>query len=151
MGLKLGKLLVRHSLSLCSIPSICISWKQDTFCVESFMGGLVSLLLHWGSCMPTGGGFFRIHIPNVVSHRWGHPHWFLGSSLIPSLCLILEMSPTASPQSSEDFHSFSRLSSHLFYFSPHLILNPPHSSSPPLFFLDPSLDLPHNYFIPLSK
>ena len=44
-------------ISLDSVPSsrTCISCRQDTFWVKSFVGGLVSLLLHWSSCLATGG------------------------------------------------------------------------------------------------
>jgi hypothetical protein len=31
------------------------------------------------------------HISNVVNLSQGHPHWFLGGSLIPGLCLFLEL------------------------------------------------------------
>jgi hypothetical protein len=48
MGLKLGQLLVGHSLSLCSIPLACISCSQDKFWVESFVGGLVSSIAPLG-------------------------------------------------------------------------------------------------------
>ena len=41
MGLKLGQLLVGHSLSLCSIPCACISCRQDKFWVKSFVDGYV--------------------------------------------------------------------------------------------------------------
>jgi hypothetical protein len=41
----LGCLLVGHSLSLCSFPGACISFRQNKFWVESFEGLLVSLLL----------------------------------------------------------------------------------------------------------
>ena len=46
MGLKLGQLLVGHSLGLCSIfvPSFLI---DRTNFVESFVGGLVYLSFHW--------------------------------------------------------------------------------------------------------
>jgi hypothetical protein len=33
--------------------------------VKSFVGGLVSPSLHWGSCMTTGGGLFRFYNPTV--------------------------------------------------------------------------------------
>jgi hypothetical protein len=68
MSLKLGWLFVGHSLSLCSILHACISYRQNKFGVKGFVGELVSLSFHWGSCLATGGGLFRIHIPHVVSH-----------------------------------------------------------------------------------
>jgi hypothetical protein len=43
----------------------CISFRQSEFWVESFVGGLVFLSLHWGSCLDIGGGLFRFHIPTV--------------------------------------------------------------------------------------
>jgi hypothetical protein len=49
-------------------PCAYIICRQDKFWVESFVGGLVSQSLHWSSCLATGFGFFRFHIPNVVSH-----------------------------------------------------------------------------------
>jgi hypothetical protein len=63
-------------------PHACISCRQDKFWVESFVGGLVSLLLHWGSCLATGGGLLRFHIPSVVNHNESL-HCFLDTSLIP--------------------------------------------------------------------
>jgi hypothetical protein len=42
MGLKMGQLLVSHSLSIFSIHNPCISGRQDKFEVESFVGELVS-------------------------------------------------------------------------------------------------------------
>jgi hypothetical protein len=39
MGIKLGQLLVGQSLSLCSIPTLCTSYRQDEFFqVKSFAG-----------------------------------------------------------------------------------------------------------------
>ena len=32
----------------------------------------VTLLLHSDFCLATGGGYFRLYIPNAVSHREGH-------------------------------------------------------------------------------
>jgi hypothetical protein len=69
MGLKLGLLLVFHSLSLCSIPCACISYRLDKFWVECFVSELVSLLLNLCSCLDTEANLFRVHVPNVVSHR----------------------------------------------------------------------------------
>jgi hypothetical protein len=42
-GLKLDQVFVGHSLSLCSVPHAYISYRQDKFCVECFVGGLVFL------------------------------------------------------------------------------------------------------------
>ena len=46
--------LTTPSISAPSYP--CISYKQDKFWVERFVGGLVSLSLQWGSCLATGSG-----------------------------------------------------------------------------------------------
>jgi hypothetical protein len=69
VGLKLGWFLVDNSLSLCSILGPCISYRRDKFWVESFIGGFVSLLLYLDSCLATGGGLFRFHIPKVICHN----------------------------------------------------------------------------------
>jgi hypothetical protein len=68
MGLKLGQLLVGHSFGLHSIPCAYISCGQHIFWVESFVGGLVSLSLHCGSCLGTGGSLFMFHTRNVMNH-----------------------------------------------------------------------------------
>jgi hypothetical protein len=69
MGLKLGQLLIGHSLSLYSISNLYISCRQYRFWVESFVG-LMSLFFLWSSYMAIGGGLFRFHIPNVVNHSY---------------------------------------------------------------------------------
>jgi hypothetical protein len=53
-----------------AIPNLCacISCGQYTFGFESFVGGLVPILLHRGFWLATGGGLSRFHIPNDVSH-----------------------------------------------------------------------------------
>jgi hypothetical protein len=43
-----------------------ISYRQDKFWVESFMGGLVSLSLHWGFSLAIGNGLLRFHIPRSL-------------------------------------------------------------------------------------
>jgi hypothetical protein len=69
MDLKLGQLLVGHSLSLCSTPTPnLITCRQDKFWVESFVSGLVSLLLHRASRLARGGDLFRFYIQNIISH-----------------------------------------------------------------------------------
>lgn len=65
--------------------------RQDKFGDESFGGGLVSLLLRWGSCLAIGSGLFRFHIPNGVSNIYSHPHWFLGAFPISGLCNVLKI------------------------------------------------------------
>ena len=142
MGLKLGWLLVGHSLSYWSLSPACISCNRDKFWFESFVCRLVSLLLNWGSCLATGDGLFRFYIPNVGIH----PHWFLSTFLISGLCLAWEMSPTSSPLSVADFQLLSWPSIHPFCLSLHLILNAFITLPNPL----PSLHLPH-MTIPSSK
>ena len=58
MGLNLEHSLFGHSLRLCSIfvPTSC---RQDTFWVEGFLGGLLSLSSNWKSCMATGSNLFH--------------------------------------------------------------------------------------------
>jgi hypothetical protein len=73
-----GLLLVGHSINLCSPSLVRISYWQNKIWIKNFVGGLVSLLLHWGSCLATGGDLFRFHIPNVVSHSHGSPPLILG-------------------------------------------------------------------------
>ena len=68
MGFKLGLLLVGHSLPLLhTTPPAFLVDRIDTFGVKSFLGELVSLLLHWGFCLATGGDLFRFYISNAVS------------------------------------------------------------------------------------
>ena len=62
MGLKLGWLLIFNSLSLCSIPYVCTSYRQGKFWVESFLGGLVSLF-SWLSGHPS---YFISHL--ILKH-----------------------------------------------------------------------------------
>jgi hypothetical protein len=64
MSLKLDQLLVGHSLSLGPILSPCISYRQDKNFVQMFVGGLLSLSLHWAMVVD----LFMFHIPNAVSH-----------------------------------------------------------------------------------
>ena len=49
------------AFSLYSIPLICISCREDKFWVESFVGRLVSLSLHWGF-LP-GYRRWPLHVP----------------------------------------------------------------------------------------
>ena len=42
-----------------------ISLRQEQFWVKSFVGGLLSTPLHYGSCATTSGSPFRSHIPTV--------------------------------------------------------------------------------------
>jgi len=43
---------------------LCNSYRQKNLWVEDFVTGLVSLSLHWRSCLITGGNHFMIHIQN---------------------------------------------------------------------------------------
>lgn len=47
--------------------------RINKFWVEGFADGLVSLSLHWGSCLAKGGDLFRFRIPSAVSHSYSHP------------------------------------------------------------------------------
>ena len=152
IGLKLGQLLVGHLLiSVPSPPIPALFVRQDKFGVGSFVCGLVSLLLHWGSCLATEGDLFRFYFPNAMKSQLSLLHWFLGTSLTPDLCHILEMSNTFPPPSVSDLHSFSWPSGHFSCPSPYLILK---SQSPSYLHLPPSSSPPsasYDYFIPPSK
>ena len=100
-----------------------------------FVSGLMSLLLHWSSCLVTGNALCKFHLRSVVSLRYGHSHWFLGASISSELCLLLEMPPPAHPFSSalyswgmsapiqkalpslSDLKTFRRLNPHTSVFS----------------------------------
>lgn len=134
MCLELGQLLIDHSLSLCSVPCACISWRQDNIWFESFWVGCCPYCYSWGFSLALGGGLFRFYIRNAVSHRSGHSHYFWVLFLISGLCHILEIAIpppphtyTSSPLSVLDLHSFSWLYRHLTCPSPDLILNITHS------------------------
>jgi hypothetical protein len=64
-------------------------FTQNKFWIESFVGELMSLLLHWGSCLATSS--LWVPYPQCCESQLRSPHWFLGTSPIPGLCLILEM------------------------------------------------------------
>ena len=93
MGLKLGWLsLAISSVSTpFSVPAFLVN--RINFGFESFVAGMVYLLLNWGSCLGTGCGYFMSHIPNAMSHSYSHLHWFSCVSPIPGLWHVLEMSP----------------------------------------------------------
>jgi hypothetical protein len=46
--------------------AIGTSCRQDTFWVEGFVGGLLSLYIYWESCLATGGSHFRLHVPHSL-------------------------------------------------------------------------------------
>ena len=63
-GFKLGQLLLDHSLGLFSI--FVSAFLVDRINLSQFfMGDLVSLFLHWGSCLDIGGGLLRYQIPTA--------------------------------------------------------------------------------------
>ena len=138
MSLKFCQLLVGCSLSLYSISCPWISCRQDKFWVETFVGGLVSQFLHWGVCLFTGGNLFRFLTQMLWVTAKGIPIWFLGTSLIPGPCLVLEMVPISSSLLVADFYLCSWSSIYLFCPSPHLILKPSLPYTSPL----PSSSLP---------
>ena len=85
--------LVIPSVSALLQRNPCISCRQDTFWVESFVSELLFLLLHWHSCLATRVGLFRLHIPNAVSLSWG----YLIDSWEPSLSLVSDMTLRCTP------------------------------------------------------
>ena len=74
MGLKLGQLLVGHSLKLCSIlvPAFLVD-RINLGLKVLWVGWMVSLTLYWHSCLATGDGLFRFHIPNAKSQLRSPP------------------------------------------------------------------------------
>ena len=104
--------------------TVCFRW--DNFLVESFVGGLMSLSLHWGSCMTTEGDLFRFHVSTGISAKvthidsWEFPH--LMSLGLP------KYSPQPQLLAASDFHSFPWPSRSLSCLSTHITL-PPFSSS----------------------
>jgi hypothetical protein len=74
MGLKLDQLSVDYSLSLCFIPSTCISCRQDTFGTENIMGKSVSLLLQVALLNNTScEQFLLINVEQGLSACLSHP------------------------------------------------------------------------------
>jgi hypothetical protein len=70
-GADIGRLFLQTLLYFCP----CASCKQDTFWVESFVSGLLSLSFHWESYLATGSSHFRIHISMLgTSVRIASPH-----------------------------------------------------------------------------
>lgn len=98
----------------------CISTRQHKFCIDSFVGGFVSLSVNCFQ-QATEGEYFRLHILYVRSHSEGHPHWFLGTSPI----LGIKMPPTSPPLPGKYFRSFSWSSGHISCISTHLTLTLP--------------------------
>ena len=65
MGLKLVWLLLAIPSLLHRCP--CVSFRQEIFGVKSFLGGLISLALHWESCLATESYLVRFYLPSVMS------------------------------------------------------------------------------------
>ena len=122
---------VSHFLSL--LLCLCF-YSQDKFWLESSVGGLVSLLLHWGFCLATVGGLYRFHIPIVCESQLRSPPLILGY-LPYSRPLVLELSLISSLLLVVNFHSFSWPSSHLSCLFLHLILNSHSLPQGPHFFV----------------
>ena len=61
--LVIGWPFLQSLLHLCP----CISFKQDKFWVESFVGVLAFTSLHFGSCLAIVSGLFRFHVL-IVRH-----------------------------------------------------------------------------------
>ena len=122
-----------------SAPSITPEFfcKQDKFGVKILWVGEY----HFPSTRVPAWLVFRFHITKVLSHNYDHSHWFLDVLLIPGLCVILKMSPTFSPPSLADYHSFSLSFGHISC-SPISSRIHPHSSSYPLSYPIPSIHLP---------
>lgn len=88
-----------HSVSFkfpSSADNINFSCWQYKFWVKNFMCALVSLLLHLGSCLATGGSL-QTRYTQCCESQLKTPHWFLGASPIWSFCLFLEMHSTSHP------------------------------------------------------
>ena len=91
MDLKLGELLVVLPLSLCSIFHAIISCRQDKFWVESFVGKLVCLLYHLGSCLVTGWRRWSFQIPYPQSLPIIHIHVHIHICIYVCVCVCVCM------------------------------------------------------------
>jgi hypothetical protein len=69
IGLVIGSPFSQSLLSICT----CISFRQDKFWIESFVGGLLFLFLHWVSCLATGDNQLRFCIPLICI--WAKVTW----------------------------------------------------------------------------
>lgn len=49
----------------------CTFHRQGKFWVKGFVGGLVLPSLHWKARLPTGGGYFGLHIPHRYKTQIG--------------------------------------------------------------------------------
>ena len=86
-------------------PHPWISCREDKFGIESFVGGFVSLLFHWGSWIATGGGLFKFHTPMLWSQLSTVPLIFGVPSLFQDSVSSWRWSPTSPPLSVIDFPS----------------------------------------------
>ena len=119
MGLKLDRVIGWPSLSLCFIPCACLSYRQNKYQVQSFVGGLVCLD-PLRSCLTTEVGSSD-SMSLMCESRLRSPPLTLGCLLYPrSLPHPGKFSPNPSPLLVADFHSFSWPSSQLFLSFPTL-------------------------------
>jgi hypothetical protein len=120
---------------------------------KSFVGGLVSFSLHWGSCLAVRVASSGSISPMLCASRLRSPLLILGHPRYQGLCFFLEMLPTFPLQSVSGFHSFSRAFGHVSCPSPHLIpnLHPPFPSPSPLSSSSLPSSASYDYFIPPSK
>ena len=121
-------------------PCPCISCRQSEFWAESFVGGLVSLSLHWGSCLATEG----TSSGSVTPVLWITAKVTFIDSWAPPLSLSCPPPPHAH-QFQISIHSqghlaISPISLHTWFWHPHS----PHYPLPPS-------SLSYDYFIPPSK
>lgn len=77
-----------------SVLCPCTFYRQDTFLVEKFVSGLLTLSLHWESCRVTGSSHFQMHMPHSQEFQLESPIDILGmsSSPLPGLWHVPEMS-----------------------------------------------------------
>lgn len=122
--LKLGRLLLGHFLSLCSIHNHCISRRQCKFYVEYFVGGLVLLLLHQGSCLATAADSLGSISPMLWVTAKSAAWLFVGQ--LHYLCLFLQITLMPPPLVA-DFYSCSWVYSH-FPCPSHTQPDSPHTS-----------------------
>jgi hypothetical protein len=115
------------SYSLAILWSLC-SIFFPTHLVEranfGFVGGLVSLSLHWRSFLATEAAYFRVHTITTRSLSYKHPYRHLKASPIPGLCQVLVMLPLTYVNFNFNFCSLSNPSL-VFPHSESWILPPP--------------------------
>lgn len=105
VGPVIGWPFPQSQLHLCP----CTSCRQDTFCVESFVGGLVSLSLHWGTCLASGGDSVMLHIPHCQESQLESPSWTPWSLHHPRSLAHLRDAPLSLPTSSHSPDPLSAL------------------------------------------